>query len=87
MEKNLDKKKMPRQLEGTVVSDKMDKSIVVEVERIKAHPVYKKRYYVSLKVKAHDLNNKAKVGNVVLIEQCRPLSKDKHYRLKKILAK
>lgn len=85
MEKNLDKKKMPRQLKGTVVSDKMDKSIVVKVERIKAHPVYKKRYSVSLKIKAHDLDNKAKAGDVVLIEQCRPISSDKHYRLRKIV--
>lgn len=85
MGKKLDKKKRPRQLKGIVVSDKMDKTIVVLVSRIKAHPKYKKRYNVSLKVKAHDLENKAKIGNTVLIEQCRPISSGKHYRFVKLL--
>lgn len=84
--KKVDKKKMPRQLKGIVVSDKMDKTVIVEVEKMKAHPKYQKRYFVSLRIKAHDLKNEAKIGNSVLIEQCRPISSDKHYRLKRITA-
>ncbi len=79
---------MPKKrLIGKVVSDKMQKTIVVEVERLKEHPKYKKRYKVKKKYKAHDEKNEAKVGQTVLIEECRPLSKEKRWRLIKILEK
>lgn len=76
-----------RQLQGTVVSNKMQKTIVVEVERVKEHPKYKKRYRVSKKYKAHDSEQKAKAGDFVLLEECRPLSKDKNWKLIKIIKK
>jgi len=79
MEKN--KKKNRRRLKGIVVSDKMDKTVVVEVKRFKEHPLYKKRYLVSKKYKAHDAENKYHVGDKVVIEESRPLSKDKRWRV------
>jgi small subunit ribosomal protein S17 len=75
---------MPRkQLKGVVVSDKMPKTVVVKVERIKEHPKYKKRYKVHKKYKAHDEKEECKVGDVVIIEECRPLSKEKRWRVVK----
>lgn len=74
----MDKK---RRFKGIVVSDKMDKTVVVKIDRIKVHPVYKKRYKVSKKYKVHDQKNEAKVGDQVIFEECRPLSKDKRWRL------
>lgn len=72
---------MPKKrLKGTVVSDKMDKTVVVEVKRIKKHPLYKKRLEVKKRYKAHDEQNKYKQGDEVVIEQTRPLSKDKRWR-------
>lgn len=76
---------MPRKFQGVVVSDKMDKTIVVKVERIKKHPKYKKRYKVWRKFKVHDENNEAKIGDKVIFEECRPLSKEKRWRLVKII--
>ncbi|MCX7778983.1 MAG: 30S ribosomal protein S17 [Patescibacteria group bacterium] len=75
---------MSRKFQGIVVSDKMDKTIVVKVERIKKHPKYKKRYRVSKKFKVHDEKNEAKVGDKVIFEECRPLSKEKRWRLVEI---
>jgi len=72
-----------RKLEGEVVSDKMDKTVVVVVTSVKIHPKYKKRYKSSRKYKAHDEKNQYKVGDVVIIEECRPLSKDKRWRVVK----
>lgn len=72
-------KKTIRQLQGIVVSDKMAKTVVVKVERLKVHPKYKKRYKVSKKYKAHDEKNECKVGDKVLIQECRPISKDKKW--------
>jgi small subunit ribosomal protein S17 len=66
-------------LKGTVVSDKMDKTIVVLVERIKEHKQYRKRYKVSKKYKAHDPENKYHLGDKVIIQECRPISKDKKW--------
>lgn len=66
---------------GTVVSDKMDKTIVVETATKKQHPKYRKRVKYSNKLKAHDENNTAKEGDVVRIMETRPLSKDKRFRL------
>jgi len=77
---------MPKKrLIGKVVSDKMDKTVVVEVERIKVHPKYKRRFKVSKRYKAHDEKNEYKVGDKVMIEECRPLSKEKRWRVIKKL--
>ena len=69
-------------LKGIVVSDKMDKTIVVLVERIKQHPMYKKRYRVFKKYKAHDPDNKHKAGDRVEIIESKPISKDKKWIVK-----
>lgn len=70
-----------RKLTGKIVSDKMDKTVVIEVERIKAHPKYERRFKVSKKYKAHDEKNEYKEGDVVVIEECRPVSKDKKWKV------
>lgn len=77
---------MPKKrLIGEVISNKMKKTVVVEVERIKEHPKYKRRYKVHKKYKADDEKGEYKVGDKVLIEECRPISKDKKWRvIKKI---
>lgn len=76
----MEKKKVNKRiLKGAVVSDKMDKTIVVLVERLKQHPRYKKRYKVHKKYKAHDPENKYKVGDKVVIQESRPISKDKRW--------
>lgn len=72
---------------GYVVSDKMDKTIVVEVEDRKKHPLYGKVMRVSSKVKAHDEMNSAGIGDLVLINETRPLSATKRWRLVEILEK
>jgi len=72
---------------GIVVSDKMEKTIVVRVDSKVAHPLYGKTVHSSKKFKAHDENNEAKVGDRVLIIETRPLSKDKNWRLQEILEK
>lgn len=76
-----------RNKSGKVVSDKMDKTIVVSVETTMKHPVYKKTIRVTKNYKAHDENNEAKIGDVVLIMETRPLSKDKCWRLVKVVEK
>ena len=70
---------------GVVTSDKMDKSIVVMVERLVKHPLYKKYIKRRSKFMAHDERNEAKEGDVVMIEETRPLSKRKRWRLVKII--
>lgn len=70
---------------GIVVSDKMEKTVVVEVSTLVKHPVYKKTMKRSKKIKAHDENNVAKVGDKVLVMETRPLSKTKRYRLVEVL--
>ncbi len=70
---------------GKVVSNKMDKSIVVAIERRVAHPIYKKYYKKTTKLMAHDPNNECQVGDIVEIMETRPLSKRKRWRLVKIL--
>lgn len=72
---------------GKVVSDKMDKTIVVAVETYKKHDLYHKRIKYTKKFKAHDENNEAKIGDVVRIMETRPLSKDKRWRLTEIVEK
>jgi len=74
-----------RTLQGRVVSDKMDKTITVLVERRVAHPIYGKFMRRSTKVHAHDEANECRIGDVVMVEQCRPLSKSKTWRLVKVL--
>ena len=77
---------MPKRiLEGVVVSDKGDKTIVVKVDTIKAHPRYQKVVRRSAKFHAHDEGNTAKVGDVVRIVETRPLSALKHWRLVEIV--
>ena len=70
-----------RKLTGKVVSDKMQKTVVVLVERIKQHPKYKRRYKVHKKYKAHDETGEYKVGDVVIIEECKPIAKDKKWKV------
>jgi small subunit ribosomal protein S17 len=72
---------------GRVVSDKMDKTIVVAIEDSIQHPLYKKTIKRTVKFKAHDENNECAVGDKVLIMETRPLSKDKRWRLVKITEK
>jgi len=76
-----------RTLEGRVVSDKMDKSITVLVERKVKHPIYGKFIRRSTKVHAHDEANECGIGDLVVVEQCRPLSKSKTWRLVKVVTK
>ena len=75
---------MKRKLQGIVVSNKMAKTIVVEVEEIKQHPKYLRRYKTQTKFKVHDPEQKAKVGDVVVFEECRPLSREKRWILTQI---
>ena len=70
-------------LKGTVVSDKMDKTVVVAVTRFVQHPKYKKYYKITKKFKAHDENNEAKVGDIVGLKETRPRSKDKRFEIVK----
>lgn len=74
-----------RQVVGAVVSDKMDKSIVVLTERLVKHSLYKKYIKRRAKFTAHDENNECKVGDTVMITESRPLSKNKRWRLTKII--
>jgi small subunit ribosomal protein S17 len=72
-------------LVGTVTSDKMEKTVVVTVQRTTRHPLYGKIMKVSKKYKAHDENNEAKMGDTVRISECRPISKDKSFFVQEIL--
>ena len=72
---------------GNVVSDKMDKTVVVAVETFVTHPLYKKQMKKTTKLKAHDENNECEIGDVVKIMETRPLSKDKNWRLVNIVKK
>ena len=72
---------------GRVVSDKMDKTIVVSVERLTRHRLYKRVIRLSTKFKAHDETNDARIGDTVLIEESRPLSATKRWRLVSVLAR
>ncbi|MNI14426.1 30S ribosomal protein S17 [compost metagenome] len=74
-----------KELVGKVVSDKMQKTIVVAIETYKKHDLYHKRIKYTKKFKAHDENNQAKIGDVVRIMETRPLSKDKSWRLVEIV--
>ena len=72
---------------GTVISDKMDKTIVVAIEDSVQHKLYKKIVKRTYKLKAHDENNECGVGDTVKVMECRPLSKDKRWRLVEIIKK
>mgnify|MGYP001055139666 CR=1 FL=1 len=72
---------------GVVVSDKMDKTIVVAIKENERHPVYKKVVKTTYKLKAHDENNECGVGDKVKVMETRPLSKDKRWRLVQIMEK
>ena len=74
-------------LKGIVVSDKMQKTIVVQVSRRKLHPKYKRYFLVSKKYHVHDPNEEAKIGDVVEIIESRPYSKTKHFKLLRIVEK
>ncbi len=76
-----------KQRTGTVISDKMDKTIVVEVVEHVRHPLYKKYIQKTLKLKAHDEQNECRVGDKVRVMETRPLSRDKHWRLVEIIEK
>jgi len=70
-----------RKIIGVVTSDKMNKTRVVSVSRLKKHPKYLKYYHVTTKFKAHDENNEYKTGDKVTIEEARPMSRDKRWRI------
>jgi small subunit ribosomal protein S17 len=74
-------------LTGVVWSDKMDKTVIVMVNRLVLHPVYKKYMRKRKKVKAHDEKNECRIGDKVLLIETRPLSKEKRWRIKEILAR
>ena len=74
-----------RALVGVVTSDKMDKTVVVTVQRVTRHPLYGKVIKLNAKYKAHDENNNAKTGDTVRIRECRPISKDKQFFVEEIL--
>jgi len=76
-----EKKIIKRNFVGVAVSNKADKTVVVEVKRTKVHPKYLKRYITSKKYRVHDEKNKYKVGDKVAFIECRPISKDKKWRV------
>ena len=80
-------RKMRKIRQGIVVSDKMDRSIVVKVERTVRHPLYKKVIKRSKRYMAHDQENSGQVGDLVRITECRPLSRHKKWRLLEVVAK
>jgi small subunit ribosomal protein S17 len=75
----------PRTVVGRVISDKMEKSISVRVETREQHPIYKKYVRRSSKFHAHDADNACRIGDLVRIEECRPLSKTKTWRLVEVI--
>ena len=81
------KQGMKRQLVGTVVSNKMDKTVVVLVERLVKHKFYHKYIRRRAKFAAHDENNTCQIGDKVMLTECRPLSRSKRWRISKIIKK
>jgi small subunit ribosomal protein S17 len=73
--------------EAVVVSDAMQKTRVVKIERVFRHPRYQRVIRMSKKLKAHDENNESRVGDRVLIEETRPMSKEKRWRIRKVLTR
>lgn len=76
-----------KQLTGKVVSNKMDKTVVIEIESIVMHTLYKKSVRRTKKIKSHDEKNECSIGDIVRVEESRPLSKEKRYRLVEIIEK
>jgi len=83
----MDTRSSKRQIIGTVVSDKMDKTVVVQVERLVKHPMYKKYIRRQAKFMAHDETNSCGIGDKVVITESRPLSKNKQWRVSKVVEK
>ena len=83
----MEERNLRKTMIGTVVSDKMDKTVVVAVETMVKHPIYKKTVKRTYKLKAHDEENSCKVGDKVKVMETRPLSKDKRWRLVEIVEK
>lgn len=81
------KKPIRKTIIGTVISDKMDKTVTIMLEVQKRHPIYKKFVKREIKIKAHDEKNEAKIGDLVKILETRPISKDKCWRVIEILQK
>ncbi len=81
------REKKKKTITGLVVSDKMDKTVVVTVNTRKRHPIYKKTYRHTLRYKAHDAKNEAKKGDEIRIEETRPLSREKRWRVVQIITK
>ena len=82
---NEEKRNFRKTRTGTVISDKMDKTVVVAIEDRVAHPLYKKIVKRTYKLKAHDENNSCHVGDMVKVMETRPLSKDKRWRVVEII--
>jgi small subunit ribosomal protein S17 len=80
-----EKKKVQRTINGRVISDKMDKTVSVAVERLIKHPVYGKYIRRTTKVLAHDANNECKPGDRVLIAECKPISKNKSWAVVNVI--
>ena len=80
-------KNSARKFNGQVIGDAMDKTIVVQVDRVSIHPKYKKQFIKSKKYKVHDEKNEAKIGDKVEFAECRPLSREKRWKLVKIIKK
>ncbi len=87
MAKNAEERSRKKSWVGKVVSDKMDKAIVIAVERRVQHPVYKKYFKKTTRLMAHDQNNDAGIGDIVKVMECRPLSKRKSCRLVEVVEK
>ncbi len=83
----MEERNLRKTMIGTVVSDKMDKTVVVAVETSVAHPIYNKTVKRTYKLKAHDEENKCGAGDKVKVMETRPLSKDKRYRVVEIVEK
>ena len=77
----MENKSSKKQITGVVTSDKMTDTVVVKVSRFVKHPKYGKYVSIKKKFKAHDAGNTKKIGEIVTIEECRPISKDKHFRV------
>jgi small subunit ribosomal protein S17 len=81
MENNSNNNKVAVKKKGVVVSKKGDKTVIVSVDMFKSHPKYRKKFRLTKRYKAHDEENKCQVGDVVEIKNCRPISKDKKYKI------
>ncbi|MBI4359503.1 MAG: 30S ribosomal protein S17 [Candidatus Jacksonbacteria bacterium] len=77
----MEHKKHKRRQTGVITSNAMQKTVVVEITRIKVHPKYRKRYASAKKFKAHDQKNEYKIGDTVTIEECKPISKEKRWKV------